>query len=440
MRSGERTLASRLTWTIAIASMVAAVLATGTAMLLGDALIRANVIEGVRGAAVILAVEIDEAPHLLPEIEDEALELGIDARVAVQRRDTIVAGDPALTVARHDDACGIGGVQLVDELICVRTLTIDPTAQVVVAVPAERLRGHRVALGLAAGGVLVIVLLGSIAVGAALSRRVLGPLEGLREAVVGVDATAPAKVALPTPAGLVEIDALRTALASLLDRLDAELGRARRFAASAAHELRTPLTKILAEVELAREITDDPARLTDALARIERTTARLATLTERLLLLATPHEALATETGASLSQIAEELVRTRAAAEAERIDVVTGDADAFVRGDEVLLTAMLDNVVDNALKYSRGRVRVTVTEDDHDAVIDVADDGPGIPAALARDAFLPFRRGQDAQGIPGHGLGLALVAHIARAYDGRVELVATTRAGACVRIRLPRRR
>ncbi|HWB75315.1 MAG TPA: HAMP domain-containing sensor histidine kinase, partial [Nannocystaceae bacterium] len=232
--------------------------------------------------------------------------------------------------------------------------------------------------------------------------------------------------------------ALRTALASLLDRLDAELARARRFAASAAHELRTPLTKILAELELARETSDDATRV--GLVRIERTTTRLATLTERLLLLATPHEALATDTGASLSQVAEELARTRSPSEMARIDVVTGDPDAWVRGDEVLLAAMLDNVVDNALKYSRGRVRVSVCEVDHDAVLVVADEGPGIPETLARDAFLPFRRGQDAQGTPGHGLGLALVAHIARAYEGGVELVEPTRPGARVRIRLPLRR
>jgi signal transduction histidine kinase len=433
MRSAEQTLRARLTWTIALASIVAAVLATGTSLVLGDALIRANVIEGVRGAAVILQVEIDEAPHLLTAVEEEALELGIDARVAVQREGRVIAGSPGLVVAHGNGECGLER----DELVCVRALEMDPLAEVVVAVPAERLSGHRVALGLAASVVLVVVLLGAIAVGAALARRVLDPLARLRDAVGEVDAAAPAKVELPPPTGLVEIDALRGALASLLDRLDAELGRARRFAASAAHELRTPLTKILAEVELARE-TAGP-NVAPSFARIERTTARLATLTERLLLLATPREALASEVGTSMSQLVEELPTTRSPDDAARIVIAACSGDAWVRGDEVLLAAMLDNVVDNALKYSRGEVRVSVREQNDEVVVEVADDGPGLPGALAREAFVPFRRGDDARAQPGHGLGLALVAHVVRAYDGEVAFVDAVRGGACLQIRLPLR-
>jgi signal transduction histidine kinase len=443
MRSDEparpRTLAGRLTWTLALSSTLAAVLATVTAMLLGDALIRANVERSVRGAALILEVEIDEAPQLLPEIEAEALELGIDARVAVQRDGRIVAGDPGLRVALAGEDCRIGGIELDDELICVRALHIDPSAWVVVAVPAERLRAHRVALGFAAAGVLVVVLIGSVAAGSVLSRRFLLPLDRLRGAVANVDATAPAAIELPAATGLLELDTLRDAMASLLDRLDAELQRARQFAANAAHELRTPLTKMLAELELAREAaaTDDPAG--ETFARLERTTARLATLTERLLMLATPHEQLATDRGTSISQLVEALPHERPTA-AARLVIETGRDDALVRGDELLLAAMLDNAVDNALEYSAGTVRVSVAVPGDEVVIDVEDDGPGVPEAFALEAFTPFRRGQHTREESGHGLGLALVAHVVRAHGGRVAFVQGRARGARLQIRLPAHR
>lgn len=440
MRSAEPrgTLARRLSWTLVLTSMIAAVTATGTALLFGDVLIRDNVERGVRDSARILGVEIDEAPQLLPLIEHEAHELGIDARVAVQRGAAVVAGDAELAVDLAGDECRVGSPRLPDELFCVRALAIDPSAMIVVAVPAERLRAHRVALGIAAGAVLALVLLGSVVVGTLLSRSVLRPLLRLQGAVIGIDASAPALVELPPHTRLEELDALRDALASLLDRLDAELQRARRFAASAAHELRTPLAKMRAELELAREVAHADPQLEQTFDHLERTSTRLATLTERLLLLATPREALSTASGSSVADLVEELVRVRPPEEAARLRLSVDEDDGLVRGDEVLLTAMIDNVVDNALKFSDGIVRIDVARDGDDVVVDVRDEGPGIPESLEGDLFTPFRRGDDARGRPGHGLGLALVSHIARAYGGSVELV-PREGGAHLRIRLPAR-
>jgi signal transduction histidine kinase len=114
------------------------------------------------------------------------------------------------------------------------------------------------------------------------------------------------------------------------------------------------------------------------------------------------------------------------------------DGDALVRGDEHLLSAMLDNLVDNALEFSEGDVRVTVIELDDDAVVEVADDGPGLPADIEREVLQPFYRGAGGRGRPGHGLGLPLAVHIARAHGGAITFVrGSARAGTTARVRIP---
>ncbi len=381
-------------------------------------------------------MEIDEAPQLLPHIEHEAHELGIDARVAIQRDGSVVAGDRELRVERAHDGCTVAPPALPSEVVCVRALLVDPHADVVVAVPVARLHAHRSALAITGAVVLALVLVGSIGAGVVMSRRFMRPLHRLRDAVGSIDPSALSTAPLPPPVDLAELDALRGTIAGLVDRLHVELQRERRFAANAAHELRTPLAKIRAEIELACEGPSPDERSAAMLARLDRTTSQLVPLIERLLVLATPREALATSHGTSLAQLAHALGEHRDADEAARLHVTT-EGDTLVRGDEVLLGAMLDNLVDNALKFTTGAVRVGVHEVGPDVILDVEDDGPGIPAALADHAFAPFRRGDDTRDRPGHGLGLALVAHIARAYGGTAAFVSPRRRGTHVRVTLP---
>lgn len=436
MRSAERrrTLARRLAWMLALTSMVGATIAIGAVLVVSDVLIRAHVERSAQDAARVMAAELDENPSLVPLVEEEARELGIDARVAVVRGDDVVAGDRTLGIALDDDCSTIEGAAT-DELVCGERLRTDEGLVVLAAVAGERVQGHRLPMLLAGLAALAVVVVGSALSGLRLAKRFLAPLDRLRQTVADVDASAPGAVELPAPTGLEELDALRTTLSSLLVRLDAELSRARRFAAHAAHELRTPLARMLAELELAVEVAGS-SQDADTLTKVQRSTERLIVLTERLLLLATPHEALAAAQATSMSQLVEELPTRRSPAEAARLVLATDASDGLVRGDSVLLGVLLDNVVDNALKFSSGLVHVTVLVHGDDVIVEVADQGPGLPDDQA-DLFEPFRRGARVAHLPGHGLGLALVAHIARACGGKAWFRPGRSVGACLCVQLP---
>lgn len=432
---GGRTLTRRLAWALVLASTLGAAIALAAALLAADALIRAQVERSAGDAAHVMAVELGEDLAMVPAVEAEMLELHIDARVAVMRGDEVIAGDPSLRGGSRG-VCEPRAAAGSDELVCTQPVVGHEELVVVVAMSAEP--SHRRPMLLAGLAGLAIVVIGAAFTGSLLARRFLSPLERLRQAVADADATAPAGVQLPGRTGLDEIDALRAALASLLARLDVELARARHFAAHAAHELRTPLTRMLTELELAVEIASTSEHAA-TLTKVQRSTEQLIVLTERLLLLAAPHDALVVAQATSMSQLVEDLRRQRPAAEAERLVLATEASDGLVCGDAVLLGVMLDNIVDNALKFSSGPVHVRVREEDDEVIVEVRDHGPGLPADS--DALLePFRRGAAVAQVPGHGLGLPLVAHIARACGGRVRLGdvgVVGETGAHVEVRMP---
>jgi signal transduction histidine kinase len=102
-----------------------------------------------------------------------------------------------------------------------------------------------------------------------------------------------------------------------------------------------------------------------------------------------------------------------------------GDRRVLVRGDRDLLFDAVANLVDNAIKYGgdAGQVTVEVKESDGGAVISVADDGPGIPVDEGQHVFKRFYRLEQSRRTPGNGLGLSLVAAVARLHGARIEMV-----------------
>lgn len=407
----------------AATATAAAGLSLVIALVFADVLIRDQIERELAGAAKVMAVEIDEKPAVMAMLDEEAHELGIEGRTAL-----VPARGEQLATCEE-----LGGSHPL-EFACRHPLVADPEQDLLVAIPIARLEAHRPAMAIAGMVVLFSSALGAAWIGRLLAARSLAPLARLQQAVSDIDPSSPMAVELPGRSNFDELDALRSALASLLERLDTELTLTRRFSSAVAHELRTPLTKMLAELELARE---GGGALADT-ERLHRTTAHLITLTERLLLLATPREALDSGHATSMALVAEALLERRSPDELQRLRIITEETDALVRGDEVLLAVMLDNVVDNALGFSTGPVVVAVCEGVDEVTITVDDEGPGVPAELAEQLFLPFRRASTARSRPGHGLGLALVAHVAQACGGRVGFVPGRPRGARIEIRLPR--
>lgn len=297
---------------------------------------------------------------------------------------------------------------------------------------------HSQPLPLLAGSAFVATLLAvalAWAVSRPVSRRVVAPLTRLRERIEQLDVDSLTPSTLGADEHIAEVDALRLTISQLITRVDRALAQAHRFAANAAHELRTPLTTVLAELELLTETVDAVTRDNVLVARTQL--VELSALLERLLILAVPtHRAAHDHEVVSLRDLTEDAAHALPQEQQTRLRLPRGDA--LVRGDSVLLAAMVTNAISNGLKFGQ-TVTLEVARAGTDAVIAIEDDGPGVEPSERELVFEPFFRSRTAlsQRLPGHGLGLALIRHVAEAHGGTAALVDKPSPGVRLEIRLP---
>lgn len=239
----------------------------------------------------------------------------------------------------------------------------------------------------------------------------------------------------------VEIAELVRALNQLFARLREAQDAQRRFLQDAAHQLRTPLAGLQIQLELIEHRDGDIDH--EAIASLRRSVNRVTRLTNQLLALAraeagTRH--LSTSAVVELAPLIDDTLEDwLRIADARRIDLGVARDIIAIRGDPTLLHALIDNLVDNALKYTPhgGRVNLTCTIVDGDAEIEVCDNGPGIPAAARERVFTRFYRAPGTA-ASGSGLGLPIAREIAEAHRGSIEIDSGENgAGTCVRVRLP---
>jgi len=316
----------------------------------------------------------------------------------------------------------------------------DPQTVLVARSMVDALRG----LGLLRSYLFVVFPL-LVAVLALVAWRVIGatlrPVESLRlgaEEITGAGAS----TRLPVPVRRDEIQRLAVTLNTMLDRLEAGRVRQREFVADAAHELRSPLTNMRTQLEVAQHLgpkADWPTVGEDLLTD----TKRLSRLVDDLLLLAradgspqpSRHEPV--DLGVLARDVAGRL---------DRVDVA--DSPVWTKGNADELRRVVANLVDNAVRHSRSRVRVATGTDGGWAVVTVTDDGPGIPEVDREHVFERFTRLDDSRARPdrgGAGLGLAIVRELVRRHGGTVTLTdanPSTRSaddgpGLRVEVRLP---
>ncbi len=228
---------------------------------------------------------------------------------------------------------------------------------------------------------------------------------------------------LPVNALPVELRPLVTSFNHLLVQLDMAVANERRFLGDAAHELRTPLSVLQAHVDVALHARTDAERQ-DALQMLQQGVRRSARMAEQLLDMARLDAmscALRTE-ALDLSMLVEHVMHEYAYhAQSLGCTLVASTAPARVDGNLDELATLLRNLLDNAVRFARdgGRVEVACGVGPDGPWLSVADDGPGVPEA-ARDAiFQRFYRLPGKQGR-GSGIGLSLVAAIARLHDARI--------------------
>jgi two-component system OmpR family sensor kinase len=218
----------------------------------------------------------------------------------------------------------------------------------------------------------------------------------------------------------------------------------RKFLARLDHELKNPVTAIRASVAAARDAGEESGPL----AVIDAQSTRIASLVSDLRKLAeletAPLEAAPVEL--------EPLIADAVAAVRDDLAVQAGQDRAIetqlpsvpwrlpsITGDVDLLSVALYNLLTNAVKYSQDGAVITVRamEDSGGVLIEVADTGRGIPAADVEQVWEELARASNARGVPGSGLGLALVKTVVERHGGRVELSSRESEGTSVRIWLP---
>ncbi|MBP0594833.1 two-component sensor histidine kinase [Paraburkholderia sp. LEh10] len=245
----------------------------------------------------------------------------------------------------------------------------------------------------------------------------------------------------PAPA---EVRPLVEAINQLLARLQLSIMRERAFTADAAHELKTPLAaiKVQAQVALAAQ---DNAQQRQAMQRVVQGVDRSAHLAEQLLLLARLDERETITTSAvRLHEVANEAVAFRAphAEEKSMAVMLAGDRDAEVYADRALARTLIDNLLDNAIKYGDvgGRVHISVLADAQTVSVTVSDNGPGVSdeeRARLTDRF--FRGSTASASGNGSGLGLSIVARIAAHFNAQIHIGSGIgRRGLAVQIAFPR--
>ncbi len=235
-----------------------------------------------------------------------------------------------------------------------------------------------------------------------------------------------------------ELTQLAATLDGLLDRLAASLRREQRFSAELSHELRLPLSRVLAETELALRREREPEEYRQALADVHRDAQQLARTVEALVAAARQESGAARGT-ADAYAIATEAVEACAGLAAQRdVDLAAEPPTAPLRIgiDGQLAERILQPVVENACRYGKHNVRVTVSRDTTRVLYVVEDDGPGIPQAERELIFEPGVRGTSGATTDGAGLGLALARRLARSASGDIDVEASA-AGARFVIALP---
>jgi two-component system sensor histidine kinase TctE len=250
--------------------------------------------------------------------------------------------------------------------------------------------------------------------------------------------------ALPEASAPQEVQPLIRAMNDLLLRLSQALAAQSRFVADAAHQLRTPLAGLKTQAELAlRQAQSSEAQA--ALKQLQAASEQTARLVNQLLSLARAEPGIARadiHRPLDLSRLAREATTEWVPrALARGIDLgYDGVPAAAVIGDAFLLKEMLNNLLDNAVRYTQpgGQVTVRVSEEAKHVTLSVEDNGPGIPQAEREHVFERFYRvlGSSAEGC---GLGLAIVREIALSHGAQVGLAAGTGgAGTQVRVSFPR--
>lgn len=238
-----------------------------------------------------------------------------------------------------------------------------------------------------------------------------------------------------------EMNQMVAALNRFMERLSSNNETLRAFMAEAAHQMRTPLAALRAQAQLALD-EEEPEDMQRSLRAIERNATHMSRLLNQLLSDASVIHRSNLQRFAPLDlaetvhQALHEALPQAGPAPRVQLAITTGAVQ--VNGDALLLREAIKNLIDNAMKYGGdGPLQIALTVQDAQAVLTIADHGPGISAADAERVFERFGRGESAP-AGGAGLGLAIVKRVVESHGGRIDLTNRPEGGLVATIHLPR--
>jgi signal transduction histidine kinase len=304
---------------------------------------------------------------------------------------------------------------------------------------------------LIAAGILGGTLLAVFA-GVAIAGRAMRPIASLTATARKIATTRDPSVQMPEPAADDEVGELARTLEEMLRSLDAAreeregvMQKQREFVADASHELRTPLTSVLANLELLQASLNnaDQAEDREIVDSALRSSRRMGRLVSDLLLLARADAGrLEAHRRIDLAEIAGDAAAEAAPLMGRREFAIENERPLRVEGSRDELHRMVLNLLDNAIRHTQADacIELTLREEDGAAIVEVGDDGPGIPEAMRAQVFDRFVRGQgpsDTARGNGTGLGLAIVAAVTASHGGSVEAAESKAGGALFVARIP---
>lgn len=277
--------------------------------------------------------------------------------------------------------------------------------------------------GVIAGLLIAVILAGSIA-------RPLQRLAGAAKRLGGGDLS----VRAGRQRGSREIEEMASAFDEMAARLEQMVRAQREFAGNASHQLRTPLTGLKLRLESAS--AKAPPELGKDLAAAEHEADRMAEIVGRLLTLARQIETGSAPTSDLADAVDRAVARWRDRASAAGATINSVGPSAVVKAEASDIGQILDNVIDNAIRYAPGPIEIGIVRDGNAARLVVEDRGPGIAAEELDRVTDRFYRGRGATS-GGSGLGLSVVRELAERWGGRVTVERAEQGGTRIAVAFP---
>jgi len=276
------------------------------------------------------------------------------------------------------------------------------------------------------GLALIFVLAGVASI--LVTRRTVGRIESINATSRAIMGSGLDK-RIPIRGSNDEWDRVAENLNLMLDRIETLMAEVKQVSDNVAHDLRTPLTRMRGRLERAyhgrRDADHDQSLIGETISDLDAVLRIFSSIT-RIAQIETQARKGAFRT-VNLAEIASEVVELYdAAAEQDGTRLAAGgDPEVLVTGDRDLIFDAISNLVDNAIKHGRrgGQVVVTSENSHGGAVISISDDGCGIPFEQHEQVFKRFYRLEHSRYTPGNGLGLSLVAAVARLHGAKIEML-----------------